>query len=75
MSCYYLPKIAQKLLIALQNTVRRPWVAFRVRLESIASSTAAENWAMMSGGARYVSSSVTVLPKTMRPVKVAMKVD
>jgi len=52
-----------------------PWVAFRVRLESIASSTAAENWAMMSGGARYMSSSVTVLPKTMRPVKVAMKVD
>ena len=29
---------------------------------------------MMSGGARYMSSSVTVLPKTMRPVKVAMKV-
>ena len=27
------------------------------------------------GGARYMSSSVTVLPKTMRPVKVAMKVD
>ena len=54
-----------------------PWVAFRLRLESIASSTAAENWAMMSGGARYMSSSVTVLPKTMRPVKVevAMKVD
>ena len=29
-----------------------PWVAFRVRLESIASSTAAENWAMMSQGGR-----------------------
>ena len=30
---------------------------------------------MMSGGAQYMSSSVTVLPKTMQPVKVAMKVD